>query len=48
MTNSIKAELIPSASDMDKKAFNWTLSFIDTSSMVFNFTFENPLYISMG
>ena len=48
MTNSLNAELIPSATDMEMKEFNWTVSFIDTGHLVFNFTFENPLFISMG
>ena len=47
MTNSLRAELIPSATDMQMKSFNWTVSFIDKYNLVFNFTFENPHYISM-
>ena len=48
MTNSLRAELIPSATDMQMKAFNWTVSLNDESNLEFNFTFENPHYISMG
>ena len=28
MTNSLKAELIPSATDMEMKKFNWTVNLI--------------------
>ena len=30
MTNSLKVELIPSATDVEMKAFNWTVQYVDT------------------
>ena len=47
MTNSITAELIPySTYDLEKKTFNWTVSQINESEILFKFIFDNPMYIS--
>ena len=49
MTNSLKAELIPSnANHLEKKTFNWTVSVIDQESIEVNFAFEHPDFISVG
>jgi hypothetical protein len=49
LSNSFEVNLVPgTAQDLDKKAFNWTVSELSGDKVAFDFTFENPEYISMG
>ena len=41
--------LIPGTTqDLDKKSFSWTVKELSGTSFDFDFTFDNPEYISMG
>jgi hypothetical protein len=49
LTKSFEVDLVPGTQqDLDKKAFNWTVSEMSGSQISFDFSFENPEYISMG
>ena len=49
MSNSFEVDLIPGTQqDLDKKDFKWTVSELNGDKIAFDFTFENPEYISMG
>ena len=49
LSNSFEVDLVPGTSqDLDKKSFSWTVKELSGTSIDFDFTFENPEYISMG